>query len=104
MNNNNSLETKTFALDASTLVFIDLTNYFQWKLQVVNEVGSGIVNVFTDEYDLNTYFQVAPMLQSADSIFEMDGYAKNDGVQTHIWVRMDAGTATVNVIGSLRRG
>jgi hypothetical protein len=37
-------------------------------------------------------------------MFEMDGYAKNDGVQTHIWVRMDAGTGTLNVIGSLRRG
>jgi hypothetical protein len=104
MNNNNSLETKTYTLDDTTLVFIDLTNYFQWKLQVIDVVGAGFVNVFTDEYDLNTYFQVAPMLQSAASIFEMDGYAKNDGVQTHIWVRMDAGTGTLNVIGSLRRG
>jgi len=37
--------------------------------------------------------------------FEMDGYAKDPSMLTHVWVAMTNGaTGTVNVIGSLRRG
>jgi len=104
MNNNNSLETKTFAV-AQELVFIDLTNYFQWKLQVVDVVGEGELNIYTDQYDTNSLFMVQPLLNPTGTNFEMEGYAKDPSMQTHIWVSMTlAGTASVNVIGSLRRG
>jgi len=93
MDNNNTIEVRNYAL-GTDLVFVDLTNYYEYTLSV----DSGAWRVYDDEYDANTYFTVAD-----GGTISSNGVSTPVGSTTHIWVRMDAGSSTLRIVGSVRR-